>query len=99
MKLATLTSLATAAVLSLSVPAMAQMGGGSMSGGSMSSGSNNSSMTCQAMMDKANGMGQPMDLAKKAEAAKQTDMAKAAMAKGDETSCKSHMRVAIRNLM
>jgi hypothetical protein len=99
MKFVTLTALATAAVLSFSVPALAQMGGGSMSGSSMSSGSNNSSMTCQAMMDKASGMGQPMDLTKKAEAAKQMDMAKAAMAKGDEMSCKSHVKLAIRNLM
>ena len=72
------------------------MSGGSMSSGSMS---NNSSMTCQAMMDKANGMSQPMDLTKKAEAAKQMDMAKAAMAKGDEMSCKSHMKMAIHNMM
>jgi len=99
MKFVTLTALATAAVLSFSVPALAQMGGGSMSGSSMSSGSNNSSMTCQAMMDKASRMGQPMDLTKKAEAAKQMDMAKAAMAKGDEMSCKSHVKLAIRNLM
>jgi len=99
MKFVTLTALATAAVLSFSVPALAQMGGGSMSGSSMSSGSNNSSMTCQAMMDKASGMGQPMDLTKKAEAAKQMDMAKAAMAKGDEMNCKSHVKLAMRNLM
>jgi hypothetical protein len=100
MKLATLTSLATAAVLSFSVPALAQMGS-SMSGGSMSSSSmsRDSSMTCQAMMDKANGMSQPTDLSKKAEATRQMDMAKAAMAKGNEASCKSHMKMAMHNMM
>jgi hypothetical protein len=51
------------------------------------------------MMDKANNMSQPTDLTKKAEASRQMDMAKAAMAKGDEASCKSHMQVALHNMM
>jgi hypothetical protein len=61
--------------------------------------SNNSSMNCQALMDKANGMSKPSDLTKRAEANRQMDLAKAAMAKGDEASCKSHTQLAIRNMM
>jgi hypothetical protein len=98
MKLVTLTSLATAMLLAVSVSAQAQMGS-SMSSGSMSSTSSNSSMTCQAMMDKANGMTQPSNLTKRADAKTQMDMAKAAMAKGDEPGCKSHMRLALHNMM
>src|SRR5215471_9350914 len=98
MKLLTLTTLATAMLLAVS--AQAQMGSSTMSGGAMSSSmSSGSSMTCQAMMDKAHGMSQPSDSDKKALAMKQMDMAKAAMAKGDETSCKSHMKMAMHYMM
>jgi hypothetical protein len=107
MKRVTMTTLAAAMALTLSMPAMAQMGSSSssssssMSNGSMSNSSmsSDSSMTCQAMMDKANGMSQPSDANKKAMAMKQMDMAKAAMAKGDEMGCKSHMKMAMHNMM
>ena len=115
MKRVVLATLAAAMALTLSLPAMAQTGSssstssmsnGSMSNGSMSSGSmssssmsSDSSMTCQAMMDKAHGMSQPADANKKAMAMKQMDMAKASMAKGDEMGCKSHMKMAMHNMM
>jgi len=67
-----------------------------MSSGSMSS---DSSTTCQAMMDKAHGMNAPADANKKAMAMKQMDMAKASMAKGDEMGCKSHMKMAMHDMM
>jgi hypothetical protein len=97
MKLVTLTSLSTVAVLSFSIPALAQMGS-PMPMSSSSSMSSDSSMTCQAMMDKADAMGLPSDLNKRADAKRQMDLAKEAMAKGDEANCKSHMRVAIHNM-
>jgi len=56
-------------------------------------------MTCQAMMDKAHSMNQPSDANKKAMAMKQMDMAKASMAKGDEMGCKSHMKMAMHDMM
>jgi hypothetical protein len=102
MKLATLTALATAMLLAVSAQAQTGSSSNSMSNGSMSSMSSmssDSSMTCQAMMDKANGMSQPTDANKKAMAMKQMDMAKAAMAKGNEASCKSHMKMAMHNMM
>ena len=103
MKPVILTSLATAMLMAVSMSAQAQMGSSSnaMSNGAMSNSSMSSdaSMTCQAMMDKANGMSQPTDANKKAMAMKQMDMAKAAMAKGDEASCKSHMKMAMHNMM
>jgi hypothetical protein len=61
--------------------------------------SSDSSMTCQAMMDKAHGMSEPADANKKAMAMKQMDMAKASMAKGDEMGCKSHMKMAMHSMM
>jgi hypothetical protein len=99
MKLAILTSLATAMFLTASISVQAQMGSSSTSSGSMSNASSNSSITCQVMMDRASGLGQPTDLTKKAEAKRQMDMAKAAMAQGDEASCQSHMKVALHNMM
>jgi hypothetical protein len=102
MKLVTLTALATAMLLAVSAQAQTGSSSNSMSNGSMSSMSSmssDSSMTCQAMMDKANGMSQPTDANKKAMAMKQMDMAKAAMAKGNEASCKSHMKMAMHNMM
>lgn len=66
---------------------------------SNSSSMSDSSMTCQAMMDKAGGMSQPSDANKKAMAMKQMDMAKAAKAKGDEMGCKSHMKMAMHDMM
>jgi|GEM_PF-4677481 len=105
MKLVTLTSLATAMLLAVSMSAQAQTGSSSssssMSNGSMSNSSSmsDSSMTCQAMMDKAHGMNQPSDANKKAMAMKQMDMAKASMAKGDEMGCKSHMKMAMHDMM
>ncbi len=100
MKTIAMTSIAAAMLMAVSMPAMAQMGSssGSMSNGSMS-GDSAKPMTCQGMMDKANGMSQPMDESKKAMAMKQMDMAKAAMAKGDEKTCMSHMKMAMHDMM
>ncbi len=50
-------------------------------------------------MDKASSMPQPTDESKKAMAMKQMDMAKAAMAKGQEKTCMSHMKMAMRDMM
>src|ERR1700749_1221866 len=99
MKITAITSIATAMLMAVSLPAAAQMGSSSMSNGSSISRDAPKPMTCQAMMDKANGMAQPSDESKKAMAMKQMDMAKAAMAKGDEKSCMSHMKMAMHNMM
>ena len=68
-----------------------------MSSGSTSNDSD-PSMTCQAMMDKANGMSLPRDLSKRATATKEMQMAKDAMAKGDESTCRAHMQTALHNM-
>jgi hypothetical protein len=101
MKLTALMSLTTAIVLAVSAPAWAQMGSsssGSMSNGGMSS-SNNMPNTCQGMMDKASSMTPPTDESKNAMATKQMDMAKTAMASGDEKTCMSHMKKAMHYMM
>jgi hypothetical protein len=97
MKIVMLATLAVAVALTVSAPAMAQMGSSTMSNGSMSSDAKPA--TCQGMMDKANGMSQPMDASKKSMAMKQMDMAKAAMAKGDEKTCMMHMKTAMHDMM
>ncbi len=101
MKAVTITSLATAMLLAVFAQAQTGSSSNTMSSGSMSNSSmsSDSSMTCQAMMDKANGMGQPADANKKAMAMKQMDMAKVSMAKGDEMGCKSHMKMAMHDMM
>jgi hypothetical protein len=86
--------IAAAAVALMTVPAMAQMSSGnSMSSNSMSS---SNSMTCQQMMDKANGsMGSMTDQTKKDAMMKEMGMAKTDMAAGKESSCKMHMKKAM----
>jgi hypothetical protein len=61
--------------------------------------SSDSTMSCQAMMDKANGMSQPSDANKKAMAMKEMDMAKSAMTKGQEKTCQMHMKKAMGDMM
>jgi hypothetical protein len=54
--------------------------------------------SCQGMMDKANAMAQPADATKAADVKKHMDLAKAAQAKGDETTCKMHVDQAMRSM-
>jgi hypothetical protein len=96
MKFTSFAAVTAAAVLTLSAPAFAQMGSSSMSSNSMSS---DSAMSCQAMMDKAGTMSQPTDANKKMMASKEMDMAKAAMAKGQEKTCQMHMKKAMNDMM
>jgi hypothetical protein len=51
------------------------------------------------MMDKANGMSQPSDASKQSMASKHMNMAKSDMAAGNETKCKSHMKMAMHDMM
>lgn len=102
MKYIMLASMATALAVTVSVPAFAQMNStssGSMSNGSSMSGDSSMPATCQGMMDKANSMLEPTNPSKKAMAMKQMNMAKAAMAKHQEKTCMSHMKMAMHDMM
>jgi hypothetical protein len=93
---------ATFLVTTLSVPAFAQTGSAnsdSMANGSAMSSASAMPATCQGMMDKAQGMAMPTDTGKKAMAMKEMDMAKAAMAKNQEKTCMTHMKMAMHDMM
>jgi hypothetical protein len=90
-------AIATASLIALSAPAVAQMGS-SMGADGMKGG--NMPATCQGMMDKATPMMDSMaDGSKKKMAMKHMGMAKMAMSAGHEKTCKSHMKTAMHGMM
>jgi hypothetical protein len=99
----------TVAALIFASPAFAQANAGTMRSPAMSqpntvqSGNMMSAqpaaMSCQQMMDKANGMHQPSDIDKRDDALAEMDKAKAAQAGGNESVCQRHAQKVIHDKM